>query len=300
MKKNLILLGAAFVLLILVFVLPDKKETLPVKDKNDPEQMISIVEPELKSLNFKTQKETIQASKTEKGYLLSPSGKTGGSNEMMSLIADINSLEGFKIDAKDVPETDPRKIEASFGENKKKFLQVLSKREIGEPAYYVKSDKGIFVIEEKKIDDLFSKTSADLRNHNLTQYSSADFSDFTINKTRFYQKEEAKWFIESLKEEETDTAKVFTVFSVVSGMRIKGFTDSFSLKFYGLDKPVYTVALKLKDKPEIKLFFSKQKDKYYAYRSDQKEIFEIHETDFKEISKPVESFKTPKKEEAKK
>ena len=61
---------------------------------------------------------------------------------------------------------------------------------------------------------------------------------------------------QGLKEEETDSNKIFGVFATISSLRIKSFTGHTNKSLYLLDNPLYTLVIKLKNGTSLKYFLS--------------------------------------------
>jgi len=292
MKKNIILFAVLIVLGALILLLPSKKQEDSEQKKDQPVQLISIREPELKKLTLTQGKQFLTLEKRDKSYFMVQPKLEAGNSEVSSFIAELNTLEGFPVQLpkKSAAET-ILSVETTAGPL---FLKIAGKREMGSPAYYIETNAGTFVIESPKIDKILQTQVDELRNHILTDYTSKDVSEFSINQTRYYQKTEGKWLVEGLGEEETDSNKVFTVFATVSSLRIKKFTHSLNKSQYGLAQPSHQVVLKLKNGAVRRFFLAKQQNNYYCLPENDREIYEINDFDWKYFQKDLSALKKDK------
>jgi len=294
MKKNIILAGIVAVLVVLVIFLPSREEKKE-EPKDKGFQLVSIREPELKKITFKNlqnSKEISIEKKVSGRYIILPSGNEAGNSETVNFIAQINSMEGFPVNLKK-DEKENFSLTAVM-DKETLSLKIYGVRPFGKPAYYVKTQKGVFAADKDMIDALFKTDENTLRNHVLTDFTSQDIQEFQIDHKRFYQKEEGKWFIQGLDEEQTDSNKVFSVFATISSLRIKNFTGTNNKALYQLNRPLHTLTIKLKKGEIQKYYFSKIKDSYYCLPADGKEILEMNHYDWKYFEKEAKDFKIEK------
>jgi len=285
-KKTLILLG---ILLCISGYYFYEVKTTPKREKKKEEEkkLFSIDKKKINKIYIKNGEKEIEIIKSDGNWIIKDKNYECDKNEIESLINKISSLEVEReieniSDLSQYGLTQPEKIIKLQENGEKYILYIGDETPTGSYLYTTTDNRNVKLVYKWDLDNILKKEIFDLRDKRILPVDivKSDVDEIEIKKGNYlyyFERSGDEWYIKNKINDLAGKEKMDEILENIFDKKIKEYEENKNEKECGLEKPVATIKIKVKNN-EYFLYIGKKKDNlYYAKNSLKPYIFLVED-----------------------
>ncbi|MFC2158830.1 DUF4340 domain-containing protein [Acidobacteriota bacterium] len=303
--KTTAILFAVFVVLLAFVLLFDSKGT----DEDDTSgKLVALSSEDVESIEFKSLEDTLSFKKNENGewQITSPIQAQGDKNEVDRLAGDFADLTFDRIVEEEVTDLKkygiPDKEVTLLFKDKPEPVKILIGMEnpLDNSLFAKRSDDTKVVLLSSSVKSLLDKKLFDFRKKDIFTFDTAAVQSANISSPDQKwqaEKREGDWWLKTPIEALAQSGEITSLLSSLSSIKAAEFLTEEKtpekLIEFGLDKPDYTVSLKLPiENQELTFKLHKKDDNIYVTTDQSTKMIRTEDTVLENLDKKFEEFRS--------